>query len=400
MSRMMRNHGTTEKTRPAAVGRPCPWLEARRSTSRRPASRPRRAAPARRQAHAGDHSDEVDAGVAGAVGLDGGEQDELATPTSSRPTKRCAGGAGPAARALSARPATNSTMRERDEGAVAAERGPAARCVNAETRTTHHRRRPRTRAARARWAAGRQLRQVTEVHARQRYGAPRASVIGARVERVSTHGCRRRIDPGADDGSAPAADPVAHDHELPRSRRAGGPRTARRRPCACAACARPTGRCRRLDGVDLTVSRGEVLALLGPNGAGKTTLVEILEGHRRADEGDGQRARARSRPARARVPRADRHRAPGGGPSTPRSRCARPSSSTAPPTRIPAARGRGDRARRARRPQGGRPRRHALRRPAPPAGPRARHRRRPGADLPRRADHRLRPRPRGASRGS
>jgi ABC-2 type transport system ATP-binding protein len=41
-----------------------------------------------------------------------------------------------------------------------------------------------------------------------------------------------------------------------------------------------------LDGVDLTVHRGEVLALLGPNGAGKTTLVEILEGHRMADSGD------------------------------------------------------------------------------------------------------------------
>jgi ABC-2 type transport system ATP-binding protein len=40
-----------------------------------------------------------------------------------------------------------------------------------------------------------------------------------------------------------------------------------------------------LDGVDLTVARGEVLALLGPNGAGKTTLVEILEGHRVADAG-------------------------------------------------------------------------------------------------------------------
>ena len=40
-----------------------------------------------------------------------------------------------------------------------------------------------------------------------------------------------------------------------------------------------------LDGVDLTVRRGEVLAVLGPNGAGKTTLVEILEGHRRADAG-------------------------------------------------------------------------------------------------------------------
>jgi ABC-2 type transport system ATP-binding protein len=40
-----------------------------------------------------------------------------------------------------------------------------------------------------------------------------------------------------------------------------------------------------LDGVDLTVNRGELLAVLGPNGAGKTTMVEIIEGHRRADAG-------------------------------------------------------------------------------------------------------------------
>jgi ABC-2 type transport system ATP-binding protein len=35
-----------------------------------------------------------------------------------------------------------------------------------------------------------------------------------------------------------------------------------------------------VDGIDLDISRGEVLALLGPNGAGKTTTVEILAGQR------------------------------------------------------------------------------------------------------------------------
>jgi ABC-2 type transport system ATP-binding protein len=43
-----------------------------------------------------------------------------------------------------------------------------------------------------------------------------------------------------------------------------------------------------VDGIDLTVARGEVFALLGPNGAGKTSTVEILEGHRRRDGGDVQ----------------------------------------------------------------------------------------------------------------
>jgi ABC-2 type transport system ATP-binding protein len=36
------------------------------------------------------------------------------------------------------------------------------------------------------------------------------------------------------------------------------------------------GPVRALDGVDLTVRRGEIVALLGPNGAGKTTTFELL----------------------------------------------------------------------------------------------------------------------------
>ena len=40
-----------------------------------------------------------------------------------------------------------------------------------------------------------------------------------------------------------------------------------------------------LDGVDLVVRPGELVALLGPNGAGKTTTVEITEGYRTADAG-------------------------------------------------------------------------------------------------------------------
>ena len=40
-----------------------------------------------------------------------------------------------------------------------------------------------------------------------------------------------------------------------------------------------------LDGLDIAVNRGEMLALLGPNGAGKTTAISMLLGLQRLDRG-------------------------------------------------------------------------------------------------------------------
>lgn len=45
------------------------------------------------------------------------------------------------------------------------------------------------------------------------------------------------------------------------------------------------GRTRALDGVDLTVRRGEIHSVLGPSGAGKTTLIKILLGLLYPDSG-------------------------------------------------------------------------------------------------------------------
>ena len=40
-----------------------------------------------------------------------------------------------------------------------------------------------------------------------------------------------------------------------------------------------------VNGIDLHVAEGEIVAFLGPNGAGKTTTIEILEGFRKRDGG-------------------------------------------------------------------------------------------------------------------
>ena len=41
-----------------------------------------------------------------------------------------------------------------------------------------------------------------------------------------------------------------------------------------------------LDGVDLSISKGEIHALVGQNGAGKSALIKVLSGAYPADEGE------------------------------------------------------------------------------------------------------------------
>ena len=87
-----------------------------------------------------------------------------------------------------------------------------------------------------------------------------------------------------------------------------------------------------LDGLDLTVTRGEVHGFLGPNGAGKSTTIRVLLGLLRTDAGtvrllggDPWRDAARAAPAarvrpRRREPLAQPHRRRGDRPARPAAR--------------------------------------------------------------------------------
>ena len=63
------------------------------------------------------------------------------------------------------------------------------------------------------------------------------------------------------------------------------------------------GRVRALDGLTMTVARGEVFGFLGPNGAGKTTVVKLLLGLARSTGGSGRvlGAPLGDRPTRRRI---------------------------------------------------------------------------------------------------
>src|SRR5262245_53181504 len=65
------------------------------------------------------------------------------------------------------------------------------------------------------------------------------------------------------------------------------------------------GRVTAVDGVSVTIERGEIFGLLGPNGAGKSTTLDILEGIRAADSGtvliDGLDVRHKRRAIQARI---------------------------------------------------------------------------------------------------
>ena len=69
-----------------------------------------------------------------------------------------------------------------------------------------------------------------------------------------------------------------------------------------------------LDGVDLTLHKGEVVGIVGPNGAGKTTLLSVLAGALMPDEGhvvfDGRDVTSKGAAERCKLGIARTHQVP------------------------------------------------------------------------------------------
>ena len=76
------------------------------------------------------------------------------------------------------------------------------------------------------------------------------------------------------------------------------------------------GSVRAVDGIDLTIEPGEIVAFLGPNGAGKTTTIDMLLGLSRPTRGPVEVLRHGAAPGDRPRPRRRRHadRRPAQGP--------------------------------------------------------------------------------------
>jgi ABC-2 type transport system ATP-binding protein len=74
------------------------------------------------------------------------------------------------------------------------------------------------------------------------------------------------------------------------NKRAGNQRAGNQRAGAIdmAGVYKAYGKTQAVDGIDLTVAPGEIVALLGPNGAGKSTTIDMLLGLREPDRGKVQ----------------------------------------------------------------------------------------------------------------
>ena len=292
--------------------------------------------------HAGEHDHEVDAGVAGAVGLDGGED---AAPR-ARSAEAGEARAGPPLVAPGAEHEPGDEQRRSraiDERPVAVQAGlgvgeRASRRARGDHRDDAERaQRPRGGPSLGRAARGRGS---FTPHNGTAHRAAR--VMGARVEAVSTHGWRRRFDPRADD-------------EEPRRDRRSLARAHDDRTALDAV---------RVRGLRKAYGERDGPRRRGPDGRARRGARAARPQRRRQDDAGRDPRRPPPRRRRQRVACSASTRPSASAPSasgsasccrrpawTRRSRCARRSSSTAAAYPQPRDRRRGARARRARRPR-------------------------------------------------